>query len=85
MFQANQLLLNQALSRFQRMEKTQTLGVCLHTQPTRTYPHGRVRAVDDCNITADDIKKAQKEARNKSNLPSDRVGYLDKDPRSVLS
>lgn len=65
------------------MEKTQGLGICLHTAPTRSFPHGRVRAVDDCNITSEEIKKAQREARAKSNAASDRVGYMEKDPRLV--
>ncbi|KAI0692551.1 kinase-like domain-containing protein [Cytidiella melzeri] len=66
-----------------RMDKTQTLGMCLHTPPTRSYPHGRIRAPTECLISPEDIKKAQREARYKSSQPSERVGYLEHDRRPL--
>jgi cell division control protein 7 len=65
----------------QRMEPGPSLGACLHTRPTREYPHGVIRHKREYDINH--IKKMQKEARHKSSLPSERVGYLEKDTRCV--
>ncbi|EPQ58916.1 kinase-like protein [Gloeophyllum trabeum ATCC 11539] len=62
-----------------RMEPGPTLGTCLHSGPTREKPHGQLRNLGDLDF--DWIKKMQKEARQKSSWPSDRVGYLEKDHR----
>ncbi|KAI0089224.1 kinase-like domain-containing protein [Irpex rosettiformis] len=64
-----------------RIEKVQSLGVCLHTSSSSADPHGRLRTADDVNITSDEIKKAQREARYKSSMPSDKVGYPEHDKR----
>lgn len=64
----------------QRMDNrpASSLGQCLHTGATRQHPHGKIRS-DELN--PEYIKKMQKEARAKSALPSDRVGYPERDPR----
>ncbi|KLO14549.1 kinase-like protein [Schizopora paradoxa] len=54
---------------------------CFHTSPSMDAPHGRTISNKDLNTEA--IKIAQKEARYKSMLPSDRVGYPEKDLRPV--
>ncbi|KAI0787241.1 kinase-like domain-containing protein, partial [Irpex lacteus] len=64
-----------------RIEKSQSLGLCLHTAPTETSPHGRLYTSGEANITSAEIKQAQREARYKSSLPSDKVGYPEQDKR----
>ncbi|OCH94542.1 kinase-like protein [Obba rivulosa] len=64
-----------------RMERGQTLGQCLHTAPSRQYPHGRIRSRDEYDL--DYVKRMQKEGRMKSSWPSDRVGYPQQDLRPV--
>ncbi|KAI9574815.1 kinase-like protein [Boletus coccyginus] len=54
-------------------------GACLHTPPSRDFPHGKVRSRDEYD--AELLKKMQKEARHKSSWTSDRVGYPEKDAR----
>lgn len=61
------------------MDRTSTLGLCLHTAATRSHPHGQLRSGEE--IDADHVKRMQREARVKSQLPSDRVGYPERDPR----
>ncbi|KAH7930636.1 kinase-like protein [Leucogyrophana mollusca] len=64
----------------QRMDtSTPAHGSCLHTSPSREYPHGRIRQRGEYDL--EQIKKMQKEARQKSSWPSERVGYPDKDTR----
>ncbi|GJE87431.1 kinase-like protein [Phanerochaete sordida] len=63
----------------QRMDRTTSLGACLHTGPTRQHPHGKVKREEE--MDTDHIKKMQREARVKSSLPSDRVGYPERDQR----
>ena len=65
------------------MDRGPTLGACLHTGPTPDYPHGRVRPRTDFDV--DHVKRMQKEGRLKSSLPSERVGYPEKDTRYVFS
>ncbi|PSR80981.1 hypothetical protein PHLCEN_2v6571 [Hermanssonia centrifuga] len=62
-----------------RIEKGPTHGQCLHTPPTRQHPHGKIRPTEEHDIEY--IKKMQREARQKSLWPSDRVGYPEKDTR----
>ncbi|KAF9226743.1 kinase-like protein [Gyrodon lividus] len=63
-----------------RMESsTPTHGVCLHTPPSREYPHGKIRTREEYDV--EHLKKMQREARQKSSWASDRVGYPDKDTR----
>lgn len=63
-----------------RMEaSTPTHGACFHTPPSRRYPHGRPRPRNEYDSEL--LKKMQREARQKSSWPSDRVGYPDKDTR----
>lgn len=64
-----------------RMGPGPTLGQCLHTGPTSDHPHGRLRKFD--NQQVEDIKRLQREARQKSLMSSDRVGYLEKDNRPL--
>jgi cell division control protein 7 len=66
--------------KFQRMDSSTPIhGVCLHTPPSREYPHGKVRTREEYDL--EHLKKMQKEARQKSSWPSERVGYPDKDTR----
>ncbi|KIL70478.1 hypothetical protein M378DRAFT_183937 [Amanita muscaria Koide BX008] len=64
-----------------RIEPGQTQGACLHTPASKDHPHGRIRNRNELDF--EDIKRAQKEARQKCSWPSDRVGYLAKDSRPV--
>ncbi|KZT70349.1 kinase-like protein [Daedalea quercina L-15889] len=64
-----------------RVERGPTLGACLHTGPTPDYPHGRIRPRAEFDV--DHVKRMQKEGRLKSSLPSERVGYLEKDTRPI--
>ncbi|EJD01680.1 kinase-like protein, partial [Fomitiporia mediterranea MF3/22] len=54
-------------------------GHCLHTPPSREYLHGQKKSgkLIDTNL----VKAMQRDARQKGTLPSDRVGYLEKDLR----
>jgi cell division control protein 7 len=61
------------------MDRTSALGLCLHTAATRQHPHGRLRSSEDIDVEY--VKRMQREARARSALPSDRVGYPDRDPR----
>ncbi|KAH7916246.1 kinase-like protein [Hygrophoropsis aurantiaca] len=54
-------------------------GSCLHTSPSADHPHGKIRPRNEYDL--DHIKRMQKESRQKSLWPSDRVGYPDKDTR----
>ena len=54
-------------------------GGCFHTAPTPEYPHGTIRGRHEFN--AEDIKARQKDAREKSNMPAEKVGFPDKDTR----
>ena len=60
-------------------DRTSTLGLCLHTGATRSHPHGQLRSGEE--IDSEFIKRMQREGRFKSALPSERVGYLERDPR----
>ncbi|KAH8096632.1 kinase-like protein [Cristinia sonorae] len=55
------------------------LGSCLHTGSLPKHPHGKV--LHPREYDGEQLKKAQKESRVKSSLPSDRVGYPEKDTR----
>ncbi|KAF5387874.1 hypothetical protein D9615_000835 [Tricholomella constricta] len=57
-----------------------TKGVCFHTPPSTEHPHGQVTKNA---FPSRDIKAAQQAAKEKSRLPSERVGYLEKDTRPV--
>ncbi|KAF8897933.1 kinase-like domain-containing protein [Infundibulicybe gibba] len=48
-------------------------GACLHSSPTSDHPHGRIKSRNEFNV--DQVKAMQKEARLKSTLPSEKVGY----------
>ncbi|KAL0949211.1 hypothetical protein HGRIS_009290 [Hohenbuehelia grisea] len=54
-------------------------GSCLHTPPSKGEPHGRVRLRTEYDI--EHVKRMQREARTKSGMASERVGYPDKDTR----
>ncbi|KAI0638569.1 kinase-like protein [Trametes polyzona] len=62
-----------------RVERGPTLGACLHTTPTREYPHGRLKPRTEFDI--EHIKRMQKEGRMRSAGQSDKVGYPEKDNR----
>lgn len=67
---------------FQRMvEGGQKLGACLHTCASPEHPHGRVFTPSEYDRPA--VRKAQKDAREKSRLATERVGYPEKDTRYV--
>jgi cell division control protein 7 len=54
-------------------------GACFHTAPTLEHPHGTIRSRNE--VHTEDIKARQREARDKSNMPAEKVGYPDKDTR----
>ncbi|KAI0045114.1 kinase-like protein [Auriscalpium vulgare] len=62
-----------------RMDGSPSQGMCLHTSATKQHPHGRLRRSEDYDALH--IRKMQREARNRSQWPSDRVGYPEKDVR----
>jgi cell division control protein 7 len=57
------------------------LGNCLHTAADHTHPHGVCGSIDDSQRAL--IKTAQREARAKSNMPAEKVGYPENDRRPV--
>ena len=59
-----------------------TLGSCFHTSATREHPHGITKSRNEFN--ADEIKAAQLNARHKSSLPPEKVGYPENDTRWVI-
>ena len=61
------------------MEPGPSHGACLHTPPSKDSPHGRIRNRNELDM--EHLKKMQKEARMKSGLPSEKVGYPAKDTR----
>ena len=65
----------------QRMEPRSSshLGACLHTGATRQHPHGKLRSAEDYD--AEMVKRAQREARLKCMLPSEKVGFPERDQR----
>lgn len=63
------------------VEGGQKLGACLHTCASPEYPHGRVFTSSEYDRQA--VRKAQKDAREKSRLPTEKVGYPEKDTRYV--
>ncbi|TDL29939.1 kinase-like protein [Rickenella mellea] len=65
-------------SEFKHDDKSR--GRCLHTAPDLEHPHGRLRARESLNV--EHIKSMQREARLKSAMPSDKVGYLANDKRA---
>lgn len=64
-----------------RMERGPTLGACLHTAPSREFPHGRIRDREEFDL--EHIKQLQKDSRMRSLLPPEKVGYPEKDNRPV--
>ncbi|THV03365.1 kinase-like protein [Dendrothele bispora CBS 962.96] len=62
-----------------RMEPGQGHNLCLHTPPSAEYPHGKIKERKDYDV--DYAKKMSKEAKHRSGLPSDKVGYPEKDNR----
>lgn len=65
----------------QRMEPRTSsyLGACLHTGATRQHPHGKLRSTED--FDPEWVKRMQREARLKCQLPSEKVGYPERDQR----
>ncbi|KAG6329119.1 hypothetical protein ID866_9971 [Astraeus odoratus] len=63
-----------------RMESSPpTHGACLHTPASRQHPHGKARSKHEYDVEY--LKKMQRESRQKSSWPSEKVGYPDKDTR----
>ena len=61
------------------MKSGQSAGQCYHTPASLDEPHGKNRVL---NMTqADEVKKAQREARGTSSKPSEKVGYPENDRR----
>lgn len=56
-------------------------GACLHTSPTAEAPHGAI--LQRSQYDAEHFRNMQKEAKAKSLMASEKVGYPDKDIRSV--
>lgn len=63
------------------MEQEGTLGQCLHTPSSNEFPHGRFRKIKENKRVQ--VKVAQKEAREKSSMPADKVGYPENDRRPI--
>jgi len=61
------------------METGSPIGQCLHTPASEKDPHGKNMQLDEAQTHQ--IKRAQKEARAKSNMPPEKVGYPDQDRR----
>ena len=69
---------------FQRMvEGGQKLGACLHTFASPEHPHGRIFTSVEYDRQA--VRKAQRDAREKSKSATEKVGYPEKDTRYVTS
>ncbi|KAK7029416.1 Cell division control protein 7 [Paramarasmius palmivorus] len=62
-----------------RIEPPSPHNSCLHTSPSADNPHGRARHKKEVDL--EQFNKAQKEGGRKSGLPSEKVGYLEKDSR----
>ncbi|KAF9266134.1 kinase-like protein [Marasmius fiardii PR-910] len=54
---------------------------CLHSPSSEEHPHGKIK--DRREYDAEHCRKMSKDAKQKSALPSEKVGYLEKDPRPV--
>jgi cell division control protein 7 len=63
------------------VEGGQKLGACLHTCASPEHPHGRILTSSEYDRQA--VRKAQKDAREKSRLSTEKVGYPEKDTRYV--
>lgn len=59
----------------------QIQGACLHTPATTNYPHGRLVSRNEYDYISDQIKDKQRQARQQSNMASEKVGYLANDNR----
>ena len=64
------------------VEGSQKLGACLHTCASPEHPHGRVFTSAEYDRQA--VRKAQKDAREKSRMATEKVGYPEKDTRYVI-
>ncbi|KAG7097514.1 hypothetical protein E1B28_004857 [Marasmius oreades] len=64
-----------------RIELNPHHNPCLHTPSTTEHPHGKIK--DRKDYDAEHCKRMSKEAKHKSTLNSEKVGYLEKDPRPV--
>ncbi|OBZ70482.1 Cell cycle serine/threonine-protein kinase hsk1, partial [Grifola frondosa] len=61
------------------IEEGPSSGLCLHTMPTRTHPHGQVRPRHEYDVEL--VRQSQRDSRMKSSWPSEKVGYPLKDTR----
>ncbi|KAL0576963.1 Cell division control protein 7 [Marasmius crinis-equi] len=64
-----------------RVEAGPHHDTCLHIPPSSVNPHGRIR--DKKDYDSDRARRMSKDAKTKSGTPSERVGYLEKDPRPI--
>lgn len=60
--------------------RIQQYGRCLHDPATEKDPHGKNRKDD---VDSDEVKRAQRDARAKSHMAADKVGYPEQDRRPV--
>ena len=65
------------------MKAEQSAGQCYHTPASLDDPHGKNRVLTVAQ--AEEVKKAQREARGTSSKASDKVGYPENDRRCVRS
>lgn len=61
------------------MKGGQSVGQCYHTPASLDDPHGKNRVLTMAQ--AEEVKKAQREARGTSSKPSEKVGYPENDRR----
>ncbi|KAG6848438.1 hypothetical protein H0H93_016951, partial [Arthromyces matolae] len=59
--------------------KSPSHGACFHTGPSSDYPHGQVQR----DVPGSIIRRAQQQAKEKSKLSSEKVGYPAQDTRPV--
>ncbi|KAF9562510.1 kinase-like protein [Agrocybe pediades] len=64
-----------------RMETGSPIGQCLHTPASAKDPHGKNVQLDEAQTYQ--IKRAQKDARAKSNMPPEKVGVPEQDRRPI--
>lgn len=67
----------------QRMDQGPQSNRCLHSPATAEYPHGKPKHRTEYD--EETYKQMGREARKKSSRPSEEVGYLEKDKRSISS
>ncbi|TRM60110.1 kinase-like domain-containing protein [Schizophyllum amplum] len=65
-----------------RMEGPSSVyGQCFHTRATPEHPHGRALNRSQMNMDIESYKRMQRDAKQKSAMPSEKVGYPAHDTR----